>query len=264
MSTNNEEVVEDYLQVDKPIPGQNFVCLSVVNPEKVLKKKEEYLFYNYYKLKIQEHIQRLESNMKSLLEKKNEETNTIHIKDLLHLKNNMHKGFEIDTKNFDEFKEKYEDFMFTKSIEVGNEFDSNNKFQTSVRGIKVRGVYDTYEQAEIRAKSLQKNDSSFDVFVGQVGYWLPLITDTNHVEKNEYANEELNNLVKCYEENQAQKDIFYQERTREMKEDAARRIKEDKDKKLKKIEENDENDLLKETVDSISNEDPWLSRQSSN
>jgi hypothetical protein len=283
MDNQKDEVVEDFLEVDQKIPGQNFVCLSVVNPEKVLKRKEEFLFYHYHKLKMEEHIQRLESNIKSLLEKRNEETNAIEIKDVLHLKKNMSNGFNIDLIDFSEFKEKYEDFMFTKSIEIGKEFDKNNNFQTSIRGVKVRGVYDTYNEAESRAKKLQKMDNTFDVFVGQVGYWLPLITDTNHIENNEYANEELNTLVKSYQENQTQKDLFYQERTREMKEDAATKLKEhkkkqEKEKKMIKIEEVEEDGDVKEdkemgnveedkelnnTVKTMTEEDPWLSRQTS-
>ena len=266
----NENKLEDYLEVDKQIPGQSHVCLSFVNPEKVLKKKEEFLFYNYYKLKINEHIERLESNLKSILEKKDEETNSIALKDILHFKNNMQKGFEMDTVNFNEFKEKYEDYMFTHSLKVGEEFDKDNKFQTSIRGIKVRGVYATYREAEIRAKVLQKIDPTFDVFVGQVGYWLPLIVDTNHVENNEYANEQLNELVKSYKDNQNKKDIFYQERTKEMKENATRELRENEKKKLEEnkeetnITEQNDTEELKETIDNLTMPDPWLDRKSNN
>ena len=47
-----ENIKEDFLEVDSKIPGQNYVCLSFVSPEKILKRKEtffttkflEYLF----------------------------------------------------------------------------------------------------------------------------------------------------------------------------------------------------------------------------
>lgn len=267
---DEDKIIEDYLEVDKEIPGQKFVCLSIVNPEKVLQKKEEFLFYHYYKLKIEEHIQRLESNLKSTLEKKDEENNTVNIKDILHFKNNMQKGFELDTINFKEFKEKYEDYMFVHSQKVSAEFDKNNNFQTSVRGIKVRGVYDTYREAEVRAKVLQKLDPTFDVFVGQVGYWLPLIFDTNHIENNEYANEQLNTLIKSYKENQEKKDIFYQERTKEMKENAMKELNENKKKKLEEIKEDQEKEEekeekeLKDTINNLTLTDPWLDRKGLN
>jgi hypothetical protein len=34
----------DSLDVDKPIDGQNFVCLSFISPNKVLKNKDRYIF----------------------------------------------------------------------------------------------------------------------------------------------------------------------------------------------------------------------------
>ena len=30
----------DYLEVDDPIPGQNFVCLSFLSPEKLIQEKK--------------------------------------------------------------------------------------------------------------------------------------------------------------------------------------------------------------------------------
>ena len=34
------DIQEDFLEVDSNIPGQNYVCLSFVSPEKILKDKE--------------------------------------------------------------------------------------------------------------------------------------------------------------------------------------------------------------------------------
>jgi hypothetical protein len=36
----SEDIKEDFLEVDNKIPGQNYVCLSFVSPEKILKQKE--------------------------------------------------------------------------------------------------------------------------------------------------------------------------------------------------------------------------------
>ena len=43
MAHQREEPVEDFLEVDQQIPGQNFVCLSFISPEKVLKRRESLL-----------------------------------------------------------------------------------------------------------------------------------------------------------------------------------------------------------------------------
>ena len=46
---------EDFLSVDTPIPGQNFVCLSFVSPEKILKNKESYFVHEFLKSKAEEY-----------------------------------------------------------------------------------------------------------------------------------------------------------------------------------------------------------------
>jgi hypothetical protein len=242
---NDMEDEEDHLEVDKPVPGQNFTCVSFLSPEKVLKSKEEFTFYNYHRCKTQEHMKRLKTNMESLLKKA--ENNTLKISDVAHLKKNMEKGFELDTISYEDWKEKYEDFLFSKEQEIGEVFDKANNFQTSVRGVKVRGTYDTYREAEIRAKVLQKLDPLFDVFVGQVGYWLAWSPNTNLIENQEHSNEDLNTLMKGKKENAAQRDMFYEERKREMKEAAA---KENAEIKLKNIKIKEETEKILEDASS--------------
>ena len=46
-----------------------------------------------------------------------------------------------------------------------------------------------------------------------MGYWLPWDPDPNKIS-SEYQEEELNNLMKEYNKNQQDKDIFYQEQTK--------------------------------------------------
>ena len=43
------EKVEDFLSVDNPIPGQNFVCLSFVSPDKILPQKNTFFIHNFLK-----------------------------------------------------------------------------------------------------------------------------------------------------------------------------------------------------------------------
>ena len=37
----------DYLEVDKPIPGQNYTCISFISPDNVMKQKELFLFNKF-------------------------------------------------------------------------------------------------------------------------------------------------------------------------------------------------------------------------
>ena len=128
--------------------------------------------------------------------------------------------FKEDEMSFDQFKEKFDDFLFRDEENVGKKFDELNEFKTSVRGLKVRGVYDTRREADIRAKVLQRKDQTFDVFVGQVGFWLPWDPDGNKLEDQEYLNNDLNSLVKGYKNNEVKKDMFYEEQKAERKKDA--------------------------------------------
>ena len=38
---------EDYLEVDKPIPGQNYVCISFLSPDDLIKQKELFMFNKF-------------------------------------------------------------------------------------------------------------------------------------------------------------------------------------------------------------------------
>ena len=43
------EMEEDFLCVDQKVPGQNFVCLSFISPDKILKEKEHFFFQEFLK-----------------------------------------------------------------------------------------------------------------------------------------------------------------------------------------------------------------------
>ena len=48
LSTDNSKI-EDYLDEDRPISGQRYVCLSFVSPENVLEDKKLYTLYKFMK-----------------------------------------------------------------------------------------------------------------------------------------------------------------------------------------------------------------------
>ena len=172
---NSEEKI-DYLEVDKPIPGQNYACVSFISPENVIKQKELFLFNKYmnqrcgeYEQKIDEIINKCSDELKSKICTDLKET----------LKTEMKYEYEA-------FKSKFEDFKYKFNDELNDAFDRVSDNKTSVRGVKIRGIYDSYREAENRAKTLQRTDRSFHVFVGQVGYWLPWDPEADKVQAEEY------------------------------------------------------------------------------
>jgi len=190
---SNQEVVEDFLEADTPIPGQNFVCLSFISPEKVLKRKEPFVCKSFIKYCLKE------------LKKDN---------DPEHLDPEKFTPEFIDRLNIDEM---YEDFMYKNEDSLNQLFSEQNDFQTCMRGLKIRGSYDTRREAEVRAKVLQKRDKNFHVYVGQVGYWLPWDPNPDKIEYQEFANDQLNTLMKKYQENRENRDEFYHQETEERK-----------------------------------------------
>lgn len=120
----------------------------------------------------------------------------------------------------------YKEFMYNKEQELEDEFHAKNDFRTSIRGVKVRGSYASHKEACVRAKRLQKEDPAHDVFVGQVGYWLPWDPSPHSIEDQEYAEKELNELMKSHKEKQAmKKELFEAEKKRKV--DAAKKAVEE-------------------------------------
>ena len=183
----------DFLEVDQPIPGQNYVCLSFVSPEKVLARKEVFLAQHFARYMLTRYLEKQ-----------------------THKEEGFKPIFKEDTlpEDFDAvpFKEWYDDFLYTNEEKLTHEFSEANDFQTSVRTLKIRGSYETRKEAEFRAKQLQRRDPKFHVFVGQVGYWLPWDPNPDLIQDQEYLDDKLNNLMKKYmEQRQYQDEVFTKE-----------------------------------------------------
>lgn len=73
----------------------------------------------------------------------------------------------------------------------------------NIRGLKIRGVYATREEADKRAAALQEIDLDFHVFVGEMGKWLPWDPDPNDVADQVYKEQAMQDLMKGYKENLA-------------------------------------------------------------
>ena len=138
--------------------------------------------------------------------------------------------------DYQEVDDKYKDFLYTNQMKLQKQFDEKHKFQTSVRGLKVRGVYDSRQEAEQRAKILHRMDQDHHVFVGSIGQWLPWDPEADAIADQEYIDEGLNNLMGEYKKNQINKDQFFEERKNEKMQDQMKEVEESK-KKQKEAEE---------------------------
>lgn len=64
-----------------------------------------------------------------------------------------------------------------------------------VNGLMVRGTYATSEEAQVACEKLKKTDKYHDVFVGEVGKWLPWNPSSRQVEKVKYRNKKLDKIM---------------------------------------------------------------------
>lgn len=282
---NPHHTEEDFLDVDKPVPGQSFVCLSFVSPEKTLMNKEQWMFYNYHQYVIREYHKIFTELTDKLLET---DGDSIPVDGVVDLKDRLNRVFDMNEVEYNKWKELVEDHKFRDGERIEREFDEMNNFQTSVRGVKVRGVYDTYREAEVRSKVLQRTDSRFDVFIGQVGYWLPWHPDVNRIQDQEYMNDDLNTLMKEYKKNEEKRDMFYeqqkQERVKEAREqvERAKALQQEKAKLESVVEdvtdepseaekpmtstglessESQPEQTIEDTATQLQDMDPWMKRK---
>jgi len=241
MTEKNPDVIYtrdvDYLDEDKAIRGQNYVCVSFISPEDILANKEVY--------HIGKFLKSFSKDMDNLLRS-------------LKIKYPTDEGIidsvrEANKFIFDEndIQEQFRFFKDINSTELDKEFREMNDFRTSMRGIKIRGVFDTLKEAQNRADFLKKGGDKFDIFVGQVGVWCPWSPNPNDLEDVQYAEAQLNTLMAKYKDNTVQKDIFFEERKNEKMEKARVQVE-----KMKL----DNAELAKNTA-TLEDADPWLKRK---
>ena len=148
--------------------------------------------------------------------------------------------------DFKTFTEKNEDRLHT-------EFQKKNEFQTSVRGLKVRGVFGSQEEAEMHCKKLREKDPNHDIFVGPVGIWIPFDPDAYKTGRVEFMEEELNQLHAEKLKNELLAKEEFEKRVRETKrkaiEENIRMAAKSGNKLTQTIDENDNLIGVRETVD---------------
>jgi hypothetical protein len=179
----------DLCDEDQPIAGQKFACISFVSPENILKKREGFLFDEFIK----------QWEFTQSMKKFGDFINFVAYKYSLNFDELMADFNEYSTAEQTKLREEsFESHFRTfcdKNEEVLNlRFSREHAFQTSTRGLKVRGVFNTQEEAEIRCKKLREVDPNHDIFVGPVGMWIPWDPDAYKTGRVEFMEEELNQL----------------------------------------------------------------------
>jgi len=205
----------DLLEEDKPIAGQKFACLSFVSPEEILEQKNHYFFKEFIKVwDFNKSIEKYTQFLNFVAFKYGIEFNGLY-EDLQTFIKEERADLE-NTRIADEFKT----FVDNNEERLESEFNSKYEFQTSIRGIKVRGVYATQKEAELRCKMLREVDPNHDVYVGPVGMWMPFHPDAYKTGRVEYMEETLNQLMSEKKTNEEKAKLEFDKRVRETKQKA--------------------------------------------
>ncbi len=212
---DNGEINPKYIDLcdeDPPIAGQKFACLSFISPENIIKKRELFFFEEFLKQwdfkksmdKFYEFNQFLSYKHSLDIETIMGDYNDFIAEETVKMRS---QGVEDDYKNFIDKNE--------ESITL--KFNKENNFQTSVRGLKIRGVFPTQEEAEMKCKKLRDTDTNHDILVGPVGTWLPWDPDAYKTGRIEFMEDELNQLHNEKLKNEAKAKEEFERRVKETK-----------------------------------------------
>tara|TARA_B100001059_G_scaffold156778_1_gene156321 strand:+ start:5199 stop:6068 length:870 start_codon:yes stop_codon:yes gene_type:complete len=202
----------DLLEEDKAISGQKFVCVSFVSPENTLKRRELFMFESFLK----------DYDFSKSMEKFSQFLNFLSYKYNLNFETLMSDMQEFVKSEKDDLKttdiyDSYKTFLDNHENELDDEFNKQNNFQTSVRGLKVRGSYSTQEEAELRCKLLREVDPNHNVYVGPVGVWMPWEPEAYKTARVEYLEDELNQLMHEKNLNEAKAKREFEKRIQDTK-----------------------------------------------
>ena len=243
----------DLLDQDPEIAGQKFACMSFVSPEKILKKREVYLFDQFIKQwEFSKSMERYFDFIHFIAYK-----HSINVEKLIDDFNDFVKEESLKLKKSG-IENDYKNFIDKQAEKLNQDFSRDHAFQTSVRGLKIRGVFATQDEAEMKSKKLRENDPNHDIFVGPVGIWVPWDPDAYKTGRVEYLEDELNALHKEKLKNEEMAKKEFEERVRETKKKAIaeniEKAKENKNVLTQRLDEDGNLIGVKETVDFDSRE----------
>jgi hypothetical protein len=194
--------VADYLEQDPVIRGQRYACVSFVSPNDALASKEAYC--------VQQFLGKVAGDIKEMLDSMEVVfSNQPSVMDTVRMLKERHallwNPFEV--------QEEFRMFKDQEATRLDDDFRKEyGNFKTTVQGVKIRGVYDTVEDARERAHKLKAMDGKFNVFVAEVGCWVPWDPSSSALQDVEFSETHLNTLMKKYTEQATIRDEVYASR----------------------------------------------------
>lgn len=205
----------DVLDEDSGIAGQKFTCISFLSPEKILEKRETFLFDQFVQ----------QWDFTKSMSKFSDFVNFISYKYNLNVETLMSDYNDFCKEEQERLKEgvvsdDYQTFLDKNEERLNEQFQREHAFQTSVRGLKNRGNFPTQEEAEQHCKKLREKDPNHDIFVAPVGVWLPWDPNAYKTGRVEFMEDELNKLHQEKIKNETKAKEVFDKRVKETKEKA--------------------------------------------
>lgn len=223
----------DLLDEDRPIAEQKFACLSFVSPEYLIKKKDEYFFEQFVsQYDTSKSMQKFVEFLNYISYKY-----AISSEEIMKEYSSFIDNFKDKLKN--DVSDDYKNYVDKHEEQLELQFSKEHSFQTSTRGLKVRGVFPTQEEAELRCKMLREADPNHDVYVGPVGIWVPFHPEAYKTGNVQYLEKELNDLMHEKKKNEDKAKLDFDTRVKQSKVEAI-------EKNMEKAKEN--NNKLTQTI----------------
>jgi hypothetical protein len=190
----------------------------------VIKQKQEFFFEKFVEwMDYEWKIKGLE-NFMAFLSKKY----SVKIDDLLKDAQDYVNVRKEEVKKTD-IHEQYQIFLLKNEKDLQELYDNKVEFRTNMRGVKVRRAFATVEETQMFAKVLQRRYPKDNLYIGKIGAWLPWDPSEHLMPEVEYAEKELNELMRKYKENESNKEMFFAEQ----REEAIKAQKEENERRKK-------------------------------
>lgn len=216
----------DYLDEDPEVPTQKYCIVSFLSPEKVIQKKElwqleQFVKWNDYDLKMKGQEQFL-----AFIAKKYD----LKVDEVMSDHTEFERVHRDDIKNTN-ITEQFQIFLLKHEKDLQEKFDNAVNFQTNVRGVKIRRSFPTVEEAQVFAQAMRRRYPKDNLFIGKVGAWLPWDPSEHLIAEVDYAEKDLNEIMRKYKENEANKEVYFAEE----RETSIKRQKEENEARKKQL-----------------------------
>jgi hypothetical protein len=197
---------QDFLNQDPHIRGQRYACISFVSPEEVLANKDAFVMQKFMR-GIATDIDMCLSNLTAIFGKDSSAVETVR------LVRERHSYLWSP----EDMQSEFNSFRSVREIELDEDFrKTHGVFRTSIRGFKIRGVYDSLEDAKSRAKNVKNFDDKFHVYIAEVGCWCPWSPNPDTIAEFEYSETQLNTLMSNYNQCQESREELYNARKKDL------------------------------------------------